>query len=560
MARRSPRTLAFLLVALSVFLWATGTARASNSSVSHSHPELVRAPASGQRVTSTSLGIGTVVNAVDMVSAQVGFALISNDPFHPSSPVWVAETFDGARTWRFRGSLPSRADTVGDEEYLPSVHFVGPRVGYVLSAYDVLMTTDAGTKWSVVHAAGVPTGWTFGRGTLGLITRACGPFASSTTCPATASIWAWGAHGPTWTSPVPLLPSVSARTMEPLTLTAGSDLIAWEGITGGGGAPGSGALLETAPGSSTWRRIPDPCGIEVGSQQIVQLNPATWLLACYLGEGMSQGKSSIWRTIDAGAHWSLVNRQTDTLNTRANVGTGGGGIPVSVSHDGSILYGNGSGGAVGGVTLSRDGGVNWTSAPLDGLGGAPVTISPIGPRGAIVSIDDGLTYDTSDGRTWSVLPPLPAGRYHGLAMCSPATTSAVLSSVHLRGIPGYYPLVFTNQSHVSCYLSGTPIVQGFERGRAVGLPATRNVTFTTHTVILRAKGSMASVSLRIDLNGATGLGYPSSCAPLPIDAIDVEFASGVTYRVRLPHVGLICTRVLNMGVGFVVKGSSASGS
>ena len=296
----------------------------------------------------------------------------------------------------------------------------------------------------------------------------------------------------------------------------------------------------------------------MGSQQIVQLSPATWLLSCYLGEGMSQGKSLIWRTSDAGAHWSLVNRQTDTLNTRANVGTGGGGIPVSASHDGSILFGNGSGGAVGGVTLSRDGGVNWTRPPLDGLGGAPVTISPIGPRGALVSIDDGLTYRTSDGQTWSVLPPLPAGRYHGLAVCSPATTSAVLSPVHRRGIPGYYPLVFTNQSSVSCYLRGTPIVQGFERGRAVGFPATRNVT--AHTVTLTAKGSTASVSLGIDLTGAAGLGYPASCLPRRIDTVDVEFAPAMAFRVRLPHVGLICTRILSMGVGFVVKGSSASGS
>ncbi|MGC8511069.1 MAG: DUF4232 domain-containing protein [Acidimicrobiales bacterium] len=494
-----------------------------------------------------------------MVSPQVGFALVSNDPFHPTSAVWIAETVDGARTWRFRGTLPSRADTVGGVEYIPNVHFVSPRVGYVLSAYDVVMTTDAGATWSVVHAAGTPTGWALGRGTLALVTRACGPFARSTTCPASASTWSWGAHSPTWTGTVPLLASLDAQTVEPLALTPSGDLIAWEGVTGGGGAPGLGALLETSAGSSPWRRIPDPCGIETGSQQIVQLDPSSWLLSCFLGEGMMQGKSSIWRTSDAGAHWSLVNRQTDTSSTRANVGTGGGGIPLSVSLDGSILYGTG-GGAVGGVTLSRDGGVRWTSALLDGLGGAPVSISPIGPRGAIVSIDDGLTYRTTNGRTWSVLPPLPAGRYHGLAMCAPPSTSAALSPVHLRGIPGYYPLVFTDQSPNPCYLTGTPIVHGVGRGRAVGLPATRNVTFTTHTVILKARGSVASVGVAIDLTGAAGLGYPASCAPRQIDAINVEFAPTAAFRVKLPHGGLVCTRVLDMSVGSVVKGSSASGS
>ena len=558
-SHRSPRVLALLLVTFSTFWWATGAAQASSSSTSSSHSEFAQAPTSGHEVTNTSLGIGTVIDATDMVTPQVGFALVSNDPFHPTSAVWVAETFDGARTWRFRGTLPSRADTIGGEKYIPSIHFVSSQVGYVMSDYDVIMTTDAGAKWSVVHAAGVPTGWTFGRGMLALITRACGPFARQATCPATESTWPRGANSPTWTSPVPLLPHVDAQSVEPLALTSAGDLISWEGENGGPGAPGSGALLKTSMGSSTWHRIPDPCGIVMGSQQIVQLGPSNWLLSCFLGEGMMQGKSQIWHTMDSGAHWILVNRQTDTSNTRANVGTGGGGIPISASGDASILYGT-LGGAVGGVALSHDGGADWTNAPLDGLGGAPSSISPIGPRGAIVSIDDGLTYRTLNGRTWSVLPPLPAAHYHGLAMCSPASTSASLSPVHRPGIPGYYPLTFTNQSSNSCYLTGTPIVQGFERSHAVGLPATRNVTFTTHSVILRTKGSVASVSLGIDLTGMSGLGYPATCAPRHVDAISVEFAPSVIFHVQLPREGLVCTSFFDMGVGFVVKGSTASGA
>ena len=242
------RILASLLAAVSTFLWTAGTARASTSSDSHSHPELTRAPAPGQEVTSTSLGIGTVIDATDMVTPQVGFALVSNDPFHPTSAVWVAETSDGARTWHFRGTLPSRADTVGGGKYIPSIHFVGSRVGYVMSNYDVIMTTDAGAAWSTVHAAGVPAGWAFGHGTLALVTRACGPYSGSATCPATASTWPWGAQRPTWTSPVPFLSRVDVRSVEPLALTSAGDLITWEGVNGGGGAPGSGALLKSAPG------------------------------------------------------------------------------------------------------------------------------------------------------------------------------------------------------------------------------------------------------------------------------------------------------------------------
>ena len=557
---RARYILAPLLAALSTFGWATGAARASNVTASQSPATLALGPSIGHVVTNTSLGIGTVLDATDMVSPQVGFALVSNDPFHPSSPICVAETRDGARTWRFRGALPSRADTVGGDRYIPSIHFVSPDVGYVLSAYDVVMTTDAGATWSTVRAAGTPTGWAFGRGSLALVTRACGPFTRSTTCPVAASVWSWGAHGPTWTRTVPVLAGVDVRTAEPLALAPTGELVTWEGVSGGGGVPGSGALLATAGPSSPWRRITDPCGIETGSQQIVQHDSSAWLLSCFLGEGMSQGKSSIWRTNDAGAHWQLVNRQTDTLNTRANVGSGGGvATTITASLDGSTLYGA-LGGAVGGVQVSHDGGAHWVGAMLDGLGGAPVSVSPIGPRGAIVSIDDGLTYRTTNGRTWSILPPLPAGHYHGLAMCSPATTTSILSPRHLRGIPGYYPLAFTNRSPHSCYLTGTPIVRALEHGRVVGLAATRNVDFTTHTVIVKTSGSGASVGLGIDLTGTAGLGYPATCAPRHVDAISVEFAPTAIFTVKLPREGLVCTNLVDTAVGFVVKGSSASGS
>ncbi len=558
--RLTRATAAVLIVGLAGVLWAGVHATGRGRPITTVRDALATpTPRRGHQVTSTSLGITTTIDAVDMVSASDGVALVSNDPFHPSSPVWVAETADGARTWRFRAPLPARADTAGGSEYIPTIHFVSRDVGYVLGAGEIVMTTNGGLTWRALRST-APGGWAFGARDVVAVTRLCRSSTDTARCPAIIRAWPWGSTRQYWGGPIPLFARVDPQQVAPLAVTPAGDVIVWEGLAGGGGLPGSGALVESKVGTSSWHRLADPCGIESEGDQLIVLSRSSWLLSCFLGEGMNSGKSSIWRSGNAGKTWTLVNRATDSLNTAANLGTGGGvAMTIYPSQDGSILYGAMTG-ALGGIEVSRDGGAHWASAWLDGQGGAPETVSPIGPRGAMVAIDAGLTYVTRSSQDWAVVSPLPAGNYRGLPFCTAGTVRPTLNPAHVPGIPGYFPVVFTNRGRGPCYLSGTPIVQAIERGRVMGFPAIRNVDFTARAVVLSGGGVTASVSLGIDLGQTSALGSLATCRPRNVDAIVVEFAPSATFRVRLPRRGVVCTQVPSMGAGFVVKGPAAARS
>ncbi len=416
--RLARATVAVLVVGLAGVLWAGVRARGQGQPVTTvGNAVAAPTPQRGNEVNSTSLGISTTIDAVDMVSKNDGVALVSNDPFHPSSPVWVAETTDGARTWQFRAPLPARVDTAGGSAYIPTVHFVSRDVGYVLGAGEVAMTTNEGLTWSALRST-APGGWAFGTRDVVVVSRICGPSTNSARCPAIIKALPWGSARPFWAIPIPLLVRVDPLQVAPLAVTPDGVVIVWEGLAGGGGLPGSGALVQSKVDTSSWHRLADPCGIESEGDQLVVLSRSSWLLSCFLGEEMNSGKSSIWHSGNAWETWTLVNRATDSGSTRANLGTGGGvAMTIYPSQDGSILYGAMTG-AIGGIEVSRDGGAHWANAWLDGQGGAPETVSPIGPRGAIVAIDTGLTYVTRSSQDWAVASPLPAGNYQRLPLCT----------------------------------------------------------------------------------------------------------------------------------------------
>jgi hypothetical protein len=221
-------------------------------------------------------------------------------------------------------------------------------------------------------------------------------------------------------------------------------------------------------------------------------------------------------------------------------------------------------GAIGGVEVSRDGGTHWTSAYLDGQGGAPETLSTFGRRGALDDIDGGLIYRTKNGRDWSVLPFLPAGKLGGLSICRAGTVTATLSAKHVRGIRGYYPVDFKNLGATACYLVGTPIAFPIAGTNAVpvGPPAIRNVDDPTRAVVLRAFGGTASLGLYVDLGSASSVGYPSSyCHPRRVATISLRFSAPAIFNVALPSgSGEVCASVPSLGVGPVVSGVGAFSS
>jgi hypothetical protein len=520
-------------------------------------------PPLGSQVNSTSLGLNTTVDSVDMLSSTLGYSIISNDPFHPTSPVYLAVTHSGGARWAFVKTLPPSSYRVSGGEYIPTFHFVDSTTGYLSSslATGVFETTDAGTTWRFVRLSGSLTGWEFNGSTMVTVSRACPTTTPAAKCPAYVALFRDGMPTSRNSASVPLIAGVDAQTVVPLAVTASGQIIVMEGAQGGGGEPGAGALIATTNHGTTWRRLADPCGIEAEGDQLIALNSNRWLLSCFLGEGMNQGKSSIWQTSDGGAAWGLVNRATDSSTTTSDVGNGGGvSTTVAPSGDGRILFGAMQG-AIGGVEVSRDGGAHWTTANLDGQGGAPETLSTFGRKGALDDVDGGLIYRTTNGRNWSVLPLLPAGKYDGISICRESTVTATLSATHVKGIPSYYPVVFKNFGAHTCYLEGAPIAQPNVGTAAVpvGVPATRNVNFPAHAVVLLAHGGLASLGLSIDLGDASALGYPSSyCHPKRVTAISLRFSSPSVFTVALPSGGgEVCAAAPSSGVGFVVSGVGA---
>lgn len=563
-SRRLRRGAITLVIAVIVLIasWAIGGGggpHSHDSGLPRGRP--VTAPTVGSDVTSTSLGAGTTVDAVDMLSSSFGYSLISNDTFHPSSRVFLAVTHSGGVRWSFVDALPRASYWTGGGEYIPPFHFTSRTTGYVTSALStrVFVTIDAGSTWRSVSLPGTLSGWTFNASMMAAVSRGCPVSSSSARCPAFLSFLRDGAPTALRVAPVPLIPHLDTQTVVPLALTPTRQLIVMEGLQGGGGEHGSGVLLMTPDLGSTWQRLGDPCGIEAEGDQIIVLGSGRWLLSCFLGEGMMAGKSSIWRTSDSGHSWALVNRANDSSNNAGTVGNGGGvSMTVTPSGDGSLLFAT-TQGAVGGVSVSRDGGVHWSSAFLDGLGGAPETLSALGKRGALDAIDGGLIYRTTNGRTWTALPLLPAGNYQGLPICRAGHVTATLVPTHIKGIPGTYPVVFTNQGSNACYLQGVPIAQPVvgESTAPVGMPANRDVYSSARFVVLKAHGGTGSLWLSIDLGTASPSGYSTSvCRPRRVTAVSVRFSPPSTFLIALPRGrGDVCSTFPTTGVGFMIAGS-----
>lgn len=562
--RRRLRIAAVALILLGALLtvtWTFGGGPSDNARRSHGSSGSRALPTLGSTVTNSSLGSGTAIDAVDMVSARAGYAIIANDPFHPHGAVYLAATNNGANSWRFRSALPQATYGAGVNEAVPTVHFVSSSVGYVMgvtTANALFVTTNAAKTWESVRSPGGATSWAFHGSTMALVSQICRGSITLTQCRGELSLYRVGARRPLSTSSIAHVGHVSSLSPRVLTLLSPSSAVVMEGSPGGGGVAGSTAIIQSVSGGATWRQLNDPCPSEGYGDQLIT-SGRTWILSCFLGEGMNHGKSSLWRSTDGGAQWSLVNRATDSLTTKGDVGTGGGvAMTIAISGDHHVLFGA-MGGAIGGVQVSTDGGAHWSSANLDGLGGSSQTLSTFGPRGAIDDVAGGLVYRTNNGRTWSALALLPAGRYHGVPICTSGNTTAVLASTALKGIPGTYPMIFTNHAAHACYLDGPPLVQPESASHhPVGPLAIRNVTFQGDYVIVPSEGT-ASTSLSISSTRAPNLGGPTSaCVRRHVRTVAVRFNPPSSFLVRLPTtLGEVCANLPTTDVNQVIAGAGA---
>lgn len=446
-------------------------------------------------LTSTSLGLHTQIDSIDMVSATTGVAVASDATPGERTRFYLARTTSAGTSWSIVGPLPYRptAETVLAPG--PTLDFVSVAAGYVSTPATgpVFVTTNGGRSWARLTIPGSWPTLALGTSTLLIISDRChGPLPpyGPLQCPSVASLYRFGHTTPDTTFAVPDVSPGGWRAAVALALPAPSSPIVREG----GAQPGAPAVvLASTNAGRTWERLENPCP-QLLIQQLLTPSPHHWLLSCFLDGGMEQGTNRLWTSHDGGRHWALlawsgeqqrfVGNIADTWNT------------LAVSGNGRILL-SAVGGAGGGVEASPDG-RHWTFARFSPqTGGAPEWIDTFGTTGALFGTQPGRVWRTFDGVTWSPLR-LPAGSFRGLSICTPSrgVEASMGSARSVQGVT-YRSVDFSNTGRHGCYLSGVPDVQPVAgtSHAPVGPATTGYSSVGGGYVVLPAHGGRASISL-----------------------------------------------------------------
>jgi photosystem II stability/assembly factor-like uncharacterized protein len=146
---------------------------------------------------------------------------------------------------------------------------------------------------------------------------------------------------PRWT------PQVSGVIARLRGVSAISDQIAWASGAGG-------TILRTSDGGTSWRKLPIPGADSLDFRDIDAVSETT-AYALSIGAGAA---SRIYKTVDAGAHWSLqfTNDDPKAFFDAMAFWNATRGLAVSDSTDGRFV-----------ILTTSDGGATWARVPADRL-------------------------------------------------------------------------------------------------------------------------------------------------------------------------------------------------
>lgn len=359
---------------------------------------------------------GSAISPADILSMQMfsssqGVAVA----FTPSSPPCernctpgaparhrdqLVVTNDGGTTWRLTGTLPPSVDP--GQSYELRLAFLTLDEGYLQSTDppDTLFTDDAGRTWSSLEPPGQPTAISLHGTVLWIVSNFCLTATTSPAlCPSRLLTYLPGHLTPATDLSIPTEGivaspgiSISTRAATLLDRLGSSSAVVEEGSEG---APSS--LLITVDSGRHWAALADPCEglIPTG---LAAPGPTTWVLYCQLDAGMNQGATRLYTTSDQGATWTLTAEGNIEGPTLGSIGDGMAG-DLTVSGDGRVLWLLGS---VEGISSSTDGGLDWTTAPIQ-TGGYDTDLAAAGPTGARLPLPGSGLYHTTNGTTWSRL-------------------------------------------------------------------------------------------------------------------------------------------------------------
>ncbi len=498
-------------------------------------------------VTNTTLGGFTQVDQVDMLSPTLGYALATHYVGKDFYRYYLIRTTDLARTWTVQSQIPGideRFPIFTDFDSFasdPQIDFINRDIGYVTGPGGLIyVTDDAGLRWRSIATVDSSTSYGISGSTVSVVSTTCVRVhhSSNQKCRSDLTQYPAGSATPSRTSSIPG-PTPPGALVALLAVAPATQIINEDNDTQS--TPTS--LFVTRDDGSVWTRLQNPChGLLI--EQLTVANDGSWVLSCFLDEGSYHGTAKIFRTFNHGISWTTVQ----------DLSHNGDGSPVYLFYNGNdqVLYSVGMNPA-GGVASSTDGGTHWTADPVLGYteGGAG-SFTSYGPTSSLYQIFQGPMYVTSNSRTWHIVPPLPAGTYKGLSICTNRTTKVSLHRVKSDGTF----LDFTNTASKSCYLDGAPIVQPVgASGGAVG-PAGSTVLFSSdgNFVTLKGDGGVASSTLYV--NQTSGYKPASSCRSANATSLRLTFGAPSAFVLHSStHPFLVCTVFSSVDVGDVRAGS-----
>ena len=500
-------------------------------------------------MTTTTLGVFTEIENVDMLNANDGVAVAASTG--PGvNRYYLVHTEDAGNTWSTIAPLPLNS-FVGNQPFsVPTLNFVSRNLGYVQAYQDsIYVTNDGGTSWKKLVTAGIWPNFAIAGSTITVTSDVCSepiPNYGPLKCPSELALYHLDATKPFSSHLVPKMGATNYRAVVVLTaLSSRSDVV----VEGGGEGTAS-SILDTNDAGVSWTLLADPCE-HITIDQLLNPGQRHWLLNCYLDGGMNQGAHQLWQSNDHGLRWSIVAKSNEEVgNVVGNIVDTSSSLLLSGNK--KILFGL-VGGAGGGVTFSTNGGSRWSATTVNGFDGAPAIESTFGSTGSVVTVEGGPIYLTSNGITWSKVSPLPVGHDPVSSLCS--GENDVVAKVARTGAAGgtsYVTILFKELGPPACWLSGIPRVQPVAGSRdvPVGRVATKiRVAGRGRKTMLGQSGGEASVTVGIE----TAANYTkSSCQPKNMNRLQIEF-NQTSFFVTI-GVNEVCTKIRSTNVAGVVAG------
>jgi hypothetical protein len=504
----------------------------------------------GAVLTNTLLGRSTQLDQVDMLSPTLGYALATRYLGKSRYRYYVVRTTNLARSWTVRSEIPSN-----DERYPiftdfstvdsdPMIDFVNRNVGYVLGPDSSIYVTHNGAlTWKKVVSNNSDSSYGVSGSTMSVVTTKCHTPSASSTPKCTSELTGYGVGSAT-PEYARAIPNSNLSHQDEVALLAVAPDSTQVVNVGTDGWTTRSSLLVTHDDGRTWSRLLNPCS---GSliEQLVVANDGRWLLSCFLDQGSYHGTAKMFRSTNDGATWSTVLDDTSQRDIVGDLG----GTPAYFFFSGNdrVLYAALMGPA-GGLAVSLDGGTHWSpDSALGNTGGSPGSLSDFGPTSSIYQVWQGPMYVTRNNRTWRLLPPLPAGSYEGLSICTSKNTTVSVRHVKAGGV-GYTFVDFTNAGATSCYLDGAPNMQPLGVGSVpIGAPVGSEVTSDGDFVKLKPFGGVAHVSVFI--NPASTYKPTTTCDAKEAVALRFTFGSPSSFVLSLgSHPIFTCSKLPNVNL------------